>query len=67
MAKDLETDRLDTLGEYYDICAGLFGKDSRSAAYFRKKIDEAKEGRKELVLQDQGQMMILIAHLEATK
>jgi len=53
-----------TLGEYRDFCvvsAGEDNRDNRAVKYFDEKIK--KQGRDEVVLADQSQMMILIASL----
>lgn len=50
-----------TLGEYRDFCASMVDENNPAVVFFDKKIKE--QGRNELVLTDESQMMILIGSL----
>lgn len=50
-----------TLGEYRDLCATLAGEGSKAVKFFDDKIKQ--QGRDELVLADESQMLVLIGSL----
>jgi hypothetical protein len=60
--KKLSTGEDSTLGSYYKLCCAFFGKDSPSALYFAKKIEE--QGETEEVIADEQQVMLVIAEME---
>lgn len=63
--KLLSTGKPSTLGTYRDFCADIYGSHSPSTEYFNRKIKQAPNGRREEVLQDEGQVVQLVLALEA--
>ena len=55
-----------TLGYHRDMCAALFGADSRATAFLDEKIKTAPHGRDELVLADESQVVMLCIALNET-
>jgi hypothetical protein len=52
---------LNTLGDYREFCAIMFGDDSPATRFFDRKI--ATQGRDEKVVADESQMLLLIGSL----
>lgn len=57
------TGKPQTLGDYRDLCVVLAGEGSRAVRYFDDKIQLSYKGRDEMIIEDEGQMMFLIAYL----
>lgn len=57
----LSTGQPSTLGSYYDLCLAFFGRDSKPTEFFAEKI--AEQGRDEVVIQPESQMMFLVGSM----
>ena len=53
-----------TLGFYRDIAKVLIGEDSKAVAFLDKRIESNPNGRDEVVVQAESQMMYLICNMD---